>query len=786
MANLFFQLALTRHLAEMIWYHFAFLVISLAFLGFGGAGLYRFRRASQPISGSIPPAWPAFLFSLSLLLVLALLAYLPLDPATLAWDRNQWVYLFAAVLLLAIPFFFSGLFLSSVYSQPHLTLGFLVASDLCGAATGSLLFLLIASAVDGPRLLWIAPLFPAIAAALLSGKGRKLFLFAPWAALIAAGFLFKPVILGFPMSPFKPLKVALSYPESRHYWARWNPSSRLDLIKSPMARFAPGLSLEFRGSLPPQTGLTVDGEALTALTHQSADSRMTAFYPYLPAALPFELHPPARVLLLDPKGGVELGTALFYRAKEIFLVEPNPGIVEAYVWHDKAITPTLVKTNKVHITREQIRRYLARTPQTFDHIVFPLPSALAGGGGLMGMTEDYLFTVEGMQSALKALSKEGSLSVTRYLTAPPREELRLGVLALKALAGFNLDLRDRLVAFRSWGTFTLLLKKSPFTPLDISRMRNFFESRRFDPIYFPGIAPYEANRYNRFPYPLYYQAYREILTPEKQDAYLAAYPFDLSPAWDDRPFFYHFFKLKTLPLLWDTVAGKWPYFLEGGYLIYPVLALALFWIALFSLLAAVWMRRIPRTEQAIPAGRIYLYFGLLGTGYLLMEITLFKGAMLWLGQAPYALALTLTTLLLGSGIGGWLAPRTLNWAGGSIRILFSAIIAGILALGLGWPYLAGGFLKAGFYGQVAGNFLVFSGVGFLIGLPFPLGLSPVRAESLRLAPFAWMVNALYGVLGATLAAALGLSLGLRITLILAGLIYLAAMLVFPRPESARP
>src|SRR5690348_15107474 len=86
LATLLLELSLTRVLSVSLWYHFGFLVISTALLGFGASGVtlalwtgLRERRSLDVCLGAL-----AFLFSLSVVFSFWLMQKIPFDPFAVA------------------------------------------------------------------------------------------------------------------------------------------------------------------------------------------------------------------------------------------------------------------------------------------------------------------------------------------------------------------------------------------------------------------------------------------------------------------------------------------------------------------------------------------------------------------------------------------------------------------------------------------------------------------------------------------------------------------------------
>src|SRR5918992_996033 len=111
-AGLLAQVALTRVLAIAQGYHFAFLVISLALLGFGASGSF-LATASRLRERSLWP-WYSVAFGLLTAGALLFLDALPFDPFLVTREGTEVVKLLADLVVLALPFFFVGLLIGAM------------------------------------------------------------------------------------------------------------------------------------------------------------------------------------------------------------------------------------------------------------------------------------------------------------------------------------------------------------------------------------------------------------------------------------------------------------------------------------------------------------------------------------------------------------------------------------------------------------------------------------------------------------------------------------------------
>ena len=276
LASLAYEVALTRIFSISLWYHFAFMIISIAMLGFAasGAALALFPRLKNV----------ARISSYSLMLGIALpLSYLlvnqiPFDPVRLAWDKVQILYIGSYYLILAVPFFCTGLIIATAFAVQSSRSGLLYGADLLGAGLGSLGVLLLLGVMAPERGVFILAL-PPLAAAWLSGGARLRV-----AALLCAGltlllFFRPPEIAELRISPYKGLPSALRFPGATPLRSYYSPFARVDTFTSPAVRFAPGISLGYLEALPLQTGLAVDGGEISAITDARSDKELRSSPP---------------------------------------------------------------------------------------------------------------------------------------------------------------------------------------------------------------------------------------------------------------------------------------------------------------------------------------------------------------------------------------------------------------------------------------------------------------------------------------------------------------------------
>ncbi|RLG67121.1 MAG: hypothetical protein DRO11_10490, partial [Methanobacteriota archaeon] len=550
----------------------------------------------------------------------------------------------------------------------------------------------------------------------------------------------------------------------------WHPVARVDVVDTPAARYAPGLSLRFRGDIPKQLGVTVDGEGLMPLTKRSTSENL-GFIDYLPQSLPYSVLKPEKVLIVNPRGGFSVMVALHHGVENVHVVETNPLLVEIVKNNFSSFTGGLYRDPRVTTWSGGVRSFLAGNNQRYDLIELPMSeSSAASATGVHGLVESYLYTVEAFQEYFGHLSERGALVVTRWLLPPPREEARLVSLAVTALEKMGVKHPDSHIAvIRSWGTVTILVKREKLSQEELDRIRFFCLSNGFDLVFLPGMREDEANRYNVFPEPIYHRLVKQLLDSEARNRLYNNYLFSIGPVTDDKPFFFHFFRWDKLLETYRSMGDKWQPFLEGGYLVPVILVQA----TIISIILLV----LPLRGKLGPARGVVKavvpFFVFIGSGYMLTEVVLIQKFMLFLGGPVYSVSIILTSMLISSGFGS-LFSSGLSTTGKTLRVAL-LVVAGLILIYsqvltlvtnqlLGEPLALRGTVAA----------LLIAPLGFAMGIPFPLTIRRIGKTTPELVPWAWSSNACASVSSSVLAILLALIIGYTKVLFVGVVAYLLA------------
>ena len=771
------EILLMRMFSIEQWYHFAYLIISIALLGYGASGTFLcFTR--ERLLRRFPASFAvlAGLFGISAPAAFAVAARVPLNTLEIVWDGTQQLYLLAVYGVLATPFFFAASAIGLTLARGQVFRVYM--SDLVGAGLG-------AAAI-------IAALFALTPAHALLGIGALGFLAAAvgsWdrslprpvtAALVLAALALPaawPLGWATPQpSPYKELSLALKIPGTQVIAELSSPLGQLSVARNSKVPFrhAPGLSLAARSTPPEQLAVFTDGGAMTAITRYDGNPGPIAYLDFLSAALPYHVLESPRVLILGAGGGADVLLARLHGARTIDAVELNPQMVDLVRsdFADFAGNIYASPGTRVHVAEG--RSFVAATDRRFDLIqVALLDSFSAAAAGMHALNENTLYTVEAFQDYLARLAPGGILAITRWLKLPPRDSLKLFATAIEALErGGVEDPGRRLVLIRSWRTTTLLVRNGAFAAEDLARVRVFLRERSFDAAFLPDMEAGEANRYNVLDDAYLFEGARALLGPDRE-RFLEDYIYDVAPATDDRPYFFHFLKWRGLAEALSMGGGGLA-LVEWGYLI---LLAALVQGAAASAVLIV----LPLAARRIgkPGLGVAVYFMGLGFAFLFMEIAFIQKFVLFLGHPLYAVAVVLSAFLVSAGLGSGAAPRLERRYGhGAIPIAVSGIgvVAALYLTGL--PGLLGWLAPLPQAVKVIAALCLVAPLGFFMGMPFPLGLARLQASSPELVPWAWGINGCASVLSAVLATLAAVHLGFTAVVVLAVGFYITAALAF--------
>jgi spermidine synthase len=775
-----YEVLLTRLFSIVLWHHFAYMIISAAMLGYGASGTL-LTLLKEKLAAHFGAAYVAAAAALAVLMPVAFLLaqQVPFNPLELLWDPTQPAKLLAVYLLMMLPFFCGGFGIGLVFAHFGQQSSRVYACDILGAGIGSLgvigvLFLLPPSQV---LTVLTALALLAAAVAVVELKLRPKWLMELFIGLAVLAAVAMPDIQVHP-SPYKDLSQALDIAGARVVEERSSPLGQVTVVENTRVplRDAPGMSLNAVTEPPPQLGVYVDGNGPSALTRFDGDLASLAYLDQLTSALPYHLLEQPRVLVLGAGAGSDVLQALYHGSAAVAAVELDRNVTELVSRRFSDYSGNLYARPGVQVHAAEARGFINAGSERYDLIQLALMDSFGtAAAGLYGLSENYLYTVEALQAYLNRLTPDGMLAVTRWLTLPPRDALKLFATAVSALESSGVKKpAARLVMIRGWKTVTLLVKNSAFSAREIAALRKFCRARSFDVAYYPGMRAAEANRYNLLDEPDFHDGAVALLSSQRQQ-FIDQYKFYIEPATDDRPHFFRFFK-------WDAAAEIFSLREQGGMPLldwsYPLLVATLLQAIAASALLIVAPLALSRCRRTLPAAPVALYFLAIGFAFMFMEIAFIQKFVLFLSHPLYAVAVVLCAFLLFAAVGGWLAGRlpapnnvtVAVMALGTLALIYLAILPGLFQAMIHLPDAA----------KIVISVLLIAPLAMCMGVPFPTGMLRLAETSEEAIPWAWAINGFASVVGAVLATLLAIHLGFAAVIMLAASIYAAATLALRR------
>jgi len=772
------ELALTRIFSVVMYYHFAFLAISIALFGVSASGVFAYvmnRRLGRYATDDLM-AVQSLIYAVCTIVALFWLVRLRVGMNFSPENLKLMLTIYA---LAALPFFAGGLVVTIAISRLSARVNAVYAADLIGAAGGCLILIPLLDRLGAPGVVLAAAALSVGAAILFASSTRRgliavlgcVVLLAPLAGQLSGR-------AGFDVVDTK------GHKGDRILFSKWNSFSRIGVYERTHGDWS--LSFNYHGPLPETRFMDIDSAASTPILRLDPALSNAQYLRYELTAFAYQLKGNAdarpagfTALVIGTGGGRDLASALVFGASRVDGVEINP-IIANDVMRDRFLdfSGGIYTNPRVRIAVDDGRSFVRRAPGKYDVIQASLVDTWAAtAAGAYTLTENTLYTVDAFNDYLDHLSDNGVLTISRWVA----DGLRLISLAQEACAQRGWSATDRLAVIRHENVATFLLKRQPFSPAEIAHLRAIADQLDFDVLYAPSVEPRPGHSSNQRLTTTPAQDvlvagaaaddYALLITAPDREAFYANYGADIRPTTDDRPFFFHTTKIKDQ---FDVAFGQQMLFGNGLSALMTLLAISAALVVLFVIGPLVVAGR----GQARPPGWLawLVYFGALGAGFMLIEVSVLQNFVLLLGHPVYSLTVTLFSLLLGTGLGAaW--SRRLD--GNSLRgsgatgLAIVALIA--LAFIVVTPPIVNWAIPFSRPARMLVAVAMLVPIGIALGIPMPTGLRMLSVRSPQMLAWAWGINGALSVLGATLAIFIAMNWGFRVTLMTAAVIYLIGL-----------
>lgn len=763
-----YQLALMELLSIMQWHHFAYMVISVAMMGFGAAGtlLTMYKKWFMERYHFL---MPLFLLLSGLFMGLNTwfiqLPVLNFDSYLVFDSWNQRFKLLFNYLLFFLPFLFGAFGIGFLFVREVSKIGVLYFANLFGSGIGGGLAVL---------LMWyfMPPQLPSIIGAIVLLSGI-VFISKYKSILTALTLTFATalgIILFFPpqlkVSQFKSFSKTMDLPEAKIIWERNSPYGLMQEVSAPAIRYAPGLSLSYLEEIPVNSMVFNNGQGFGPLVLQSPQDSLKILK-FVTSQLPYEFGDVNKVLVLGAGTGWEVLQALKNNAETVQGIESHPLVFDLY--NEKEVK--WVSHGNLELYHADPRTFIEVEKEDFDLIVIPTLNSFGGNAGLNAMGENYLMTTDALQSAWDHLNLNGMISITTWVDYPPRYPLKVLASLKKILIDNNVsNPPEHIAAIRGWGTITFIAKRSVLTESEIRGIRNFCNEKLFDPALLPGLKEEERAQFNQLQDDKFFTYLDEILIGDINE-FDQTYDFKIKPVSDNKPYFDQFLKLGSLTRLSKIFGEQSVPYIELGYLIVIVTFLQ---VTLMGILLIF----LPLARLGWKGGDkkwIFFYFSSIGIGFLFIEMVLIQKLSLYLGHPIYSAAAVITTLLIFSGIGSYLSSFKSSQLNFLKKTLFSIVIL-VLIYFTGLQYILDQTMTFSLPTKVIIILGSLAPLGILMGMPFPLGLGMVARKNEANVPWAWGINGYFSVISTVLATILSLEFGFSSVFLLAAASYLITLI----------
>lgn len=767
-----FEITLSRLLSVLLSYHYVFVVLSLALLGLGAGGMFvHFCRPQIPIEENRF----SILTMVSALFALALPFSVIFIIQLKYFDDIQMTMLIYGFFLL-IPFFLAGVLLAEIYRMFPALSARIYGADLIGAAAGSLIAIPLLNFLGAISTNFVLGGMASLAAMLFAMGGKKknnkglvisvvsLSVLSVLFALNLVGGLRLDIPIG--ANPTKEIYDALSSFKGKIVATKWGPFGRTDLVAF--------------SNYPDQMDIYLDGTAGSPMYRfngkvNDPGAVINNLKINFPGYFPF-LHlqdeEKNNALIIGPGGGRDILLVLMGGVEKVTAVEINRDLVDMVRSYSGFNGGIYTDLDDVAIVVDEGRSFLRRQKEKYDIIMLSLP-VTNSSRSLEGyaLTENFIFTTDSIDDYLNRLTDEGRLVVVGHNDA---EILRLLSISLAALHQKGVSIgsaMNRIYIVGSDDYLVFVLKKAPFEPMRVPPMFQALHQLDLESSlsYFPYIR--QAGAVN----PALMALAGGLIAFEDFAKMVKERGYDISPVTDDSPFFYKFDVGTPKPVslvFWSSV----------------ILLVIIISIPSLNWKKGATQRKVHLKNTRLPDSgvlRSAALFSMLGMGFMLIEISLIQRFVLFLGYPLLSLAVLLCSLLGGGGMGSlWSGRFAPDKTDRGIAMTSLAIVAMVLGYAFLLSIVFDQLLGFDLVIRVFASVLLLIPVGFLLGVPFPLGIKWLTARSLENhIPWMWGINGVSSVLGSAMTIVVAISFGFTEALLLSAGCYLIIFLIFIKSAS---
>ncbi len=763
LATLMLQLLLTRIFSVTMWYHFAFLVISMAMFGMaaGAIAVYLLPRVFK--NERLPRLLTVTSLIFSLTIVASFLLHIWLARISGMGESFGSISVFLAItfLIISIPFFFSGVCVCLALTRFPTRVGALYGADLAGAACGCVALIFVLESTDGPTAVIVVAALASLGALCFSfaGQERRLrYLSAATLTLLGLASLGHASLVARGESLMQ-----LSWVSEKNtghvLYEKWNPFSYLKVYGTPQRLSKPfGWGISTTYPIRPtvrQIAVGIDSWASTVITQFGGDFAAVDYLKYDITNMAHYVVPDADVLVVGSGGGRDILSALAFDQKSVTAVEINADLIELLNVRFGDFSGHLDQDPRVEFINDEARAYIARSNEQFDIIqISMIDTWAATASGAFVLSEHAIYTQEAFELFFQRLREGGILSVSRwYSSGTPVEIHRLAGLAAQALRARGVERpRDHIVILRPMRTrvsaqarvSTMLASPTPFDAQTLATLEQVADKLRFQLVLSPTAAIDET--------------FALVTSGRDVNEISRDRPRDISPPTDDRPFFFFTTRLGKL----SSGAMRSDDLNVRALLVLGAATGVIFLFTLLCILGPLLLAR--RRQYSRRDAPYFIYFASIGLGFMFVEMSQVQRLTMFLGHPTYGLSVVLTSLLFASGLGAALSRLLTKNPDDRRPLLFLGLQLVVLALfGLLTPIVTHSFSHATTSLRICLAAGMLIPIGLVMGLGFPFGMSDATRKVADLTPWLWGINGAMSVCASVMGVVVSLNFGIAAT-----------------------
>jgi len=799
------EIILTKFIGYKVFYHFINLIITTVILSFGAAGtfLYLKQAKTAPDASSEPSlsadgensrddsmqwhsaAREAALYSVLLTASILLFCWMPLDPYNP--ELHSLIRLSSLALyfiIFAFPFFFAGLCINRVLANSSIPATRVYFFDLAAAALAAALTPMALELLRGYGAIAAASalgFFGFVSFQKASGKFPPAKVGGWTAGFIAATallFIYPGWALkqyGFDIRSSKEPDLRNSFKGEFHgiQQTYWNPLARIDASGTTLTNnYILLYGYLLKPDRPKMEGrlVIVDGSAPTRQFAANGEIKDHSFFKNILWASPYILKPEAKdVLVIGGGGGIDIIIAKYFGVPKVSVLELNPATYKHLLLGQDdpeaaRYQPWLKSTDKTNVTifNKEARHFASMQKEhSYDIIqASGVDTLTAVASGALANSDNYLYTIDAVKSYYKMLKPDGLLSLTHWRFQPPQLGLRMFVTYLEFLSSLGIEKPSQHVVVIGNEWTDTILKPTPFSEPELERIRQWCKENGnalvFDPgnkdAMTPGVEKEEI---------IYQQL--AYASPAERKELLNKYEFNVTPATDDKPYFYQIARSQS-------IVGSYRWVSETMLTVYITLALAL----ILSFAPLIKLRSNKLTSDV---GANLAFFAISGFAFLLFEVTIIQLFSIFVGGPVYSLAVVLVAVLGGYSLGSFVSghvpmKRTSFIAAGVVLCL---MLLGAFAF---LSQTLTSMMSLPFESRVMVCAVIAFAMSVVTGIPVSLGMEAVKRSNAGLVPWMWGVSSAFNALGSAVFVFVGQQIGINAILAVSAVLYLLACLVF--------